>query len=80
MIDNGKSDPIQVWRFGEAPADLQALSTNGGDEDWLALVPNSYRVEEIFWMSSGGPFGCCSVDKYAHPFDSRLIVVIGSHA
>lgn len=28
-----------VWRFHEAPEKYQALSCNGGDEDWLAFVP-----------------------------------------
>ena len=30
---------IKVWRFEDAPKKYRALSTNGGDEDWIAFVP-----------------------------------------
>lgn len=33
------ADPIRIWRFREAPPELQALSLHGGGEEWLALVP-----------------------------------------
>lgn len=31
---------IYVWRFEEAPEEYRRLSDNGGDEDWLVLVPS----------------------------------------
>lgn len=68
---------IHVWRFHEAPELLQKLSTNGGDEDWLAFIPNSFKKEYIPWMEEGSSFGCCSVDSF------KIIngtIKIGSHA
>ena len=37
--------PIQVWRFQDAPAELRALSPEGGDEDWLAVIPKELADE-----------------------------------
>ncbi|MBP8183355.1 MAG: hypothetical protein KAX88_04570 [Rhodoferax sp.] len=33
---------ITVWNWADAPPDLKALSDHGGDEDWIALVPQHY--------------------------------------
>lgn len=70
------SPVIAVWRFHEAPEQYQHLSTNGGDEDWLALVPFEMREAYIPWLEYG-PFGVCSIDRYEH---ADGIVYIGSHA
>ena len=35
------STHITIWRYHHAPPELQALSTHGGDEDWLATVPRA---------------------------------------
>ena len=35
------STHITIWRYQDAPPELRALSTHGGDEDWLAVVPRS---------------------------------------
>jgi hypothetical protein len=67
---------IRVWRFRDAPEDLQALSTNGGDEDWLAFVPDHLADQWIGWLESGGSFGCCDVDEF--PIRGG-VVRIGSH-
>jgi len=68
---------IKVWRFNDAPKALQDLSTNGGDEDWLAVIPANYD-EYIPWLESGSPFGCCCVDAYELPTGET--VYIGSHS
>lgn len=48
MVD---ADAITIWRFEDAPADLQALSWHGGDEDWIALVPLKYAERHyIGWL------------------------------
>jgi len=70
---------IRVWRFQDAPEELRNLSTNGGDEDWLALIPPLLCGEWIGWIDSGA-FGCCSVDTYNHPELPGYVVRIGSHA
>jgi hypothetical protein len=72
------SEPIIVWQFHEAPLELQELSTNGGDEDWLAILPPSNPIPPI-WMDSS-LYGCCSVDEYPHPTKEGYIICIGSHA
>lgn len=30
---------IRIWAFDRAPVELQMLSTNGGDEDWVFYIP-----------------------------------------
>lgn len=69
---------IQVWRWEDAPEEYRALSTHGGDEDWVALVPKEMAAEYIGWMEDGSPFGCCSVSKDMLP--NGDVVRIGAHA
>jgi len=75
--------PIQVWRFHDAPKELQDLSTHGGDEDWLALIPPNYKAKDIHWAESSTPFGCCDVSEHIVSFNSAWKgwkVLIGAHA
>lgn len=44
---------IKVWRFEDAPQVYRALSLRGGDEDWLAFVPNTMQGQWIQWLDSG---------------------------
>lgn len=72
---------IHVWRFHEAPVNLRRCSPHGGDEDWLAFIPNRYAaepwVEHAFAYDS--PFGVCSVSTHrVEALDG--IVKIGAHA
>lgn len=69
---------IKVWPFYDAPAELQALSQHGGDEDWLALVPPEYGDQYIGWAQTGSGFGCCDVTEETLSDGSR--VLIGAHA
>ena len=69
---------IRLWRFYDAPPDLQALSENGGDEDWLMVVPPVLANMYIPWAEQGGSFGCCSVDRYI--LDDGSMVYIGAHS
>lgn len=66
---------IIVWRFLDAPKHLQHLSTNGGDEDWLALVPKEL-CGQAMWLECTH-FGCCDVSEY--DVDEGK-VYIGSHS
>lgn len=70
---------IVIWRWQDAPEELKALSTNDGNEDWVALLPAHLKVADIPWMDRHGPggFGVSAIDEYE--FDGR-VVVIGSHA
>lgn len=69
--------PIRIWDFRDAPKDLKALSDNGGDEDWLALVPPCYRDRDPLWLSSE-QFGCSGVQVIERP--NGFKVYIGSHS
>lgn len=68
---------IQVWRFQDAPKHYQVLSRHGGDEDWLALIPEALVETYIPWLETG-PFGCCDVSE--HPLPDGRVVKIGAHA
>lgn len=68
---------IIVWRFDDAPEDYKSLSTHGGDEDWLAFVPDSLKDGYIGWMEEGTSFGCC--DVYEYPVHGGVIR-IGAHS
>jgi hypothetical protein len=70
----GKKEPIKVWRFSDAPSDLQKLSTNGGDEDWIAAVADEQEVPN--WIHTSA-FGCCCVDKYYY---GKYTIYIGAHS
>lgn len=71
---------IKVWRFEDAPEEYRKLSENGGDEDWLALIPAEMSNEYIGWCDPviGTDFGCCDISDYKLPDGS--LVRIGSHA
>jgi hypothetical protein len=49
---------IKVWKWDDAPAEYRQLSPHGGDEDWLAFIPESMKEEWIPWMEDGRGFGC----------------------
>lgn len=58
------ADHVRVYKFHSTPKHWQdAFADNGGDEDWLAIVPPSLADEWIGWLE-GPSFGCCCVDIY----------------
>ena len=72
---------IRVWLFEDAPEELRSLSTNGGDEDWVALLPPKLAdYAWIGWLAEGSPFGCASVETHTHPELPGYVVKIGCHA
>lgn len=70
-------DHIHIWPFDEAPEEYRALSTAGGDEDWVALVPG-HLADTIPWLEEGTPFGCCSVNRFG--LKTGDVIFIGAHA
>jgi len=76
-VEEKGADHIHVWPFDEAPEEYRALSTSGGDEDWVALVPERL-ANSVPWLESGTPFGCCKVGSF--PIKNGDVVFIGSHA
>jgi hypothetical protein len=67
---------IVVWRFHEAPWELQCLSPHGGDEDWLAWFPPGNN-DRPSW-AEGGSFGCCDVAEITLKSGARIC--IGAHS
>lgn len=82
---NVKSDTfgvgITVWEFYDAPEEYRNLSTNGGDEDWLVLIPAQIN-DNI--MQYGLPYWIESMDSCREPQIHKLpngdTIVIGAHA
>lgn len=72
--------PIQIWKFEDSPKELKALSTNGGDEDWLAIVPDHLATEQIYWLEEGSSFGPYKVEEFNHPSLRDYKIRIGSHS
>ena len=68
---------IKVWRYEDAPQKYKNLSEHGGDEDWVAFVPNSIDIEWILWMDDGTNFAPC--DYSDHKVEGGIIR-IGAHA
>lgn len=66
---------IRVYRFEDAPVELQALSNHGGDEDWLAVVPYKMTHLTIPWLEKIGVY---RVSEYG--LDNGDLVYIGAHA
>lgn len=73
-----KTKMIKVWRFEDAPKKYQKLSQNGGDEDWIALVPQCMANDWIGWLEEGTIFGCCCVHQYT--LKNGDVIRIGCHA
>jgi hypothetical protein len=55
---------IKVWKFRYAPKEYKDLSHHGGDEDWVAFVPDDFPDQDPVWMDAGTSFGCCDVSKH----------------
>jgi hypothetical protein len=39
LVTENPPNTIFMWNFKDAPEEFKNISTNGGDEDWVALVP-----------------------------------------
>lgn len=72
------NEPILVWRYHNAPKELQ-ISTNGGDEDWLAELPPDFTDDYIPWIESSS-FGGYETLEMPHPTKTGWTIRIGVHA
>jgi hypothetical protein len=80
------NEPIKVWRFQDAPQELQELSTNGGDEDWLATIPAELKDEHwvdcamstLYDNIASQAFGCSAIEIVDREDGSE--VRIGCHS
>lgn len=79
VVKGADRKTILLWRFFDAPKSLQSLSTNGGDEDWLAFVPSGVSGEWDYFSI----FASTSFDTGGEPQKIRVkngTIWIGSHA
>jgi hypothetical protein len=76
-------DPIITWEFHEAPEELQALSENGGDENWLTLIPQDYlhrNYNSIPMFLQDSSYGCCNIEEHVIEWEGKkYLVLIGCH-
>jgi hypothetical protein len=72
-------EPIKVWVFEDAPAELQALSNHGGDEDWLVLVPKDSADKIDEWTGWIMRLDTCD-EPSKHVLENGDVVYIGAHA
>lgn len=71
---------IMILSFHDAPEMIKCLSPCGGDEDWVALVDEREFPMIPSMLTSGTPFGVCSVDEVELFGCDNLRIFIGSHA
>ena len=76
----GRTHPILVWQYSDAPGEIRELASQGGDEDWVALVPPEVNADIITWAAEGkdDAFGCCSVEYVK--LDDGGTLIVGTHA
>lgn len=73
----GTGSAMLVWRFEQAPECLRALSTNGGDEDWLVYVAAGLKPQ---WVHSWIEATDACHDPVRYDLPNGAVVFIGSHA
>ena len=56
-------EPIQVWPWDDAPADLKAHIPNSLG-DWVAVVPTEHVDSYCDLIEAGSLFGKCELWKY----------------
>ncbi len=66
---------MQLWAFASAPQALKALSTNGGDEDWVMFVPEGLEQDGSYFAMMFQP-----VNQPAIYYAAEGSVYIWSHA
>lgn len=71
-------EPILVWRFKDAPKELQNVIEPYGNEQWLAVLP-SYWVGKYIGLLESPAFSSHDVKEYPHPSVSGWVIKIGCH-
>lgn len=75
-----RAKAIQVWAWDDAPDEFRALSPHGGDEDWVAFIPQPVYDSHggnFPWCESGSRFGVCDVSEHEV---TGGVVRIGAHS
>jgi hypothetical protein len=86
-----KDNYIKIWNFDNAPEEYKLLSPHGGDEEYVAFVPDGFEpyfidyddtkdekdnYPYIGFLDSGTMFGCCDV---SHTKVEGGWIFIGAH-
>ena len=66
---------IKIYKFNDAPEELKKLFTNGGDEDWIAIIPPSLQDEYIPWFEAGISFGFGRVEVHMLENGNNVLIV-----
>lgn len=74
-VQESPDGKILCWPWSSAPWVLRAMSTHGGDEDWVMLVPRT--IEMPSWASRGTSFGVFDVSTVRI---GGWTLAIGAHA
>lgn len=70
-------DAIIVWRFEDAPSLYREMSNNGGDEDWVVLIPPKvYEYCLPYWLEN---LDTCR-DPQIYTISNGYLVLIASHS
>ncbi len=71
---------IQVYPFNDAPKDIQYLANQGGDEDWVVIIPQSL-VEDV--LRYGAPHWIDAMDANHEPVRVNMangdVMFVGCH-
>lgn len=74
-----ENDFIKIWRFENAPKKYAALSENGGDEDWVCLIPATMARYQVPWIQHPSKYSLGISDIEKHELPNGDVVYIGSH-
>jgi len=69
---------IKLWLWKDAPEWLRRMSDNGGDEDYVVMIPPELTDEWLPFFQEGTSFGCCCVQEIMLQDGSK--VLIGCHS
>jgi len=69
---------VKLWLWKHAPQSLKELSENGGDEDYVVLIPPRLVDAWFPFFEEGTSFGCCHVQE--HILEDGSKVLIGCHS
>lgn len=70
-----KEAVISIWRFDDAPIEMQRMSTNGGDEDWIILFPVGMTEDNMPWEFDKMVRAMAVCDADYHTIDGRLFAI-----
>lgn len=69
---------IRVWAFDRAPVELQTLSTNSGDEDWVFYIPpgalrDAGASDAFYWIENLDSLGRPQIIDLPYSAQIRIV-------